>query len=90
MKKFFVELCKTAMACTGPAAVVYHVHLFKQYFDNGATVRGGIYTVPLNNHGIERYITEAQDQTLSLSLAAAVVLLVMFFAMIILRLRRKM
>lgn len=89
MKKFLVELSKFVVACSGPALTVYHIHLFKKYFANGTQSPDALHTVLLNSHGVNRYITGAQDQILSISLGVAVIMLIVFFAMTILKIRKK-
>jgi hypothetical protein len=76
------------MSYAGPVAVVFHVWLFKGYFESGKATPDPVHFVALDNHGVARYITEAQSRTLDASLAVAVVLLVVFFAMLVARLRK--
>jgi hypothetical protein len=61
MKKRLVGVLKFAAACFGPASGLYGIHLFEAYFALGKEARDEIYTVLINNHGVYRYITEAQD-----------------------------
>ncbi|SCK29578.1 hypothetical protein VAR608DRAFT_2487 [Variovorax sp. HW608] len=86
MKKF-LGVGKFALACAGPALALFHIYLFRKYFSLGTATPDETHTVAISNHGIDRYISYAQDQTLSISLGAAVIMLVVFFGMIILRLR---
>jgi len=72
----------------GPVAVVVHVYLFKKYFELGSLSPDGIYSVVLNNHGVNRYITEAQSLTLDVSLVVAAALSFVFFGLIVARLRK--
>lgn len=83
-----LETVKFAMACSGPASVLFHIHLFKEYFEVGMPSADVLHSVVLNNHGVNRYITEAQSRNLDVSLGVAVALLVVFFGMIFVRLRK--
>jgi hypothetical protein len=85
---FLWDMLKFAVACSGPASVVFHIHLFKEYFEVGKPAPDKLHAVVLNNHGVNRYITEAQSHSLDISLAVAVGLLVAFFGMIVARLRK--
>ena len=89
MKKFPCALGNFVLACTGPELTLYHIHIFKEYFLLGAKSPDGTLTVLLNNHGAVRYITAAQDLTLSISLGLAVIMLLFFFAMIIIWIQKK-
>lgn len=86
MKKL-LGVSKFALACAGPALILFHIYLFKKYFSVATATPDETHTVAISNHGIDRYISFAQDQTLSITLGAAVVMLVVFFGMIILKLR---
>jgi hypothetical protein len=83
-----MEKVKFAVACCGPGLVVFHIYLFKHYFETGKPLPEGVHLVALNNHGVDRYITEAQNQSLDLSLGAAVVMLVVFFGLILAKVRK--
>jgi hypothetical protein len=89
MKKFLSVLIEFLLGYSGPALVVFHVFLFKHFFSLGRQAPDVIHTVILNNHGVSRYITEQQDQALDLSLIAAVIMTIVFFVMIILKLRKR-
>lgn len=89
MIRLLIELCKFAIACTGPAAVAHYIYLSKKYFTHGVEVSDSIHTVLIASHGNYKYITQEQNQSLRFSLGVAVVALVIFFAMVILRIRRK-
>jgi len=54
-----MEKVKFAVACCGPGLVVFHVYLFKHYFEAGKPSPEGLHLIALNNHGVNRYITEA-------------------------------
>ena len=84
-----MERSKFAVACCGPGLVVFHVYLFKHYFEAGKPSPEGLYVIALNNHGVNRYITEAQSHNLDLSLGAALVMLVVFFGLVWANIRRK-
>lgn len=86
MKKF-LGLGKFALACAGPGLTLFHIYLFRKYFSLGTATPDETHIVAMSNHGIDRYISHAQGQTLSISLGAAVIMLVVFFGMIILKLR---
>lgn len=88
MMKFFSAITRLFLGYSGPALVVFHIFLFKHYFSQGAETPDAIHTVVLNNHGVNRYITEQQDRILDLSLLAAVIMTIVFFMMIILKIRR--
>ena len=81
------ETAKFATACAGPASVVFHIHLFREYFGAARPSPDSLHTVALNNHGVDRYITEAQSRNLDVSLGVAVVLLIVFFGMVVAKLR---
>lgn len=83
-----MEKGKFALACSGPGLVVFHVYLFKHYFGAGKPSPEGAHVVALNNHGVNRYITEAQSDTLDLSLGAAVVMLIVFFGVVLAHIRK--
>ena len=89
MKRFLSALIKFVLGYSGPALVVYHVFLFKHYFSQGRHTPDVTHTVILNNHGVNRYITEQQDRALDISLVAAVIMTIVFFAMIILKIRKR-
>jgi hypothetical protein len=76
------------MSCAGPVAVIFHVQFFKSYFESAKAIPDHLHRVALDNHGVVRYITESQSRTLNASLAVAVLLLVVFFAMLVARLRK--
>ena len=78
---------KFALACCGPGLVVFHVSLFKHYFEGGKLSPEGLHVVALNNHGVNRYISEAQSHNLDLSLGAALVMLVVFFGLVVAKMR---
>ena len=79
---------KFAVACCGPALVVFHVYLFKHYFEVAKASPEGLHVIALNNHGVNRYITEAQSDSLDLSLGAAIVMLIVFFGLILATIRK--
>lgn len=83
-----MEKVKFAVACCGPGLVVFHVYLFKNYFETGRPSPEGGYVIALNNHGVNRYITESQNQNLDLSLGAAVVMLIVFFGLVWAKIRK--
>ncbi|WP_411885856.1 hypothetical protein [Polaromonas sp. YR568] len=89
MKKFLSVLIRFLLSYSGPALVVFHVFLFKHLFSLGMQAPDVIHTVILNNHGVNRYITEQQDRALDLSLIAAVIMMIAFFVMIILKIRKR-
>ena len=86
--RFLRAALKSLLTYGGPVAVVFHVFMFMTYFELGRSSRDGIYSVVLNNHGVNRYITEVQSQTLDVSLGVAVALLFVFFGLILARLRK--
>ncbi len=73
---------KFAVACCGPGLVVLHVYLLRNYFEAGKPSPEGLHVILLNNHGVNRYITELQSQRLDLSLGAAAVMLLVFFGLV--------
>jgi hypothetical protein len=83
-----MEKLKFAVACCGPGLVVFHVYLFKNYFEAGKPLPVGLHIIALNNHGVNRYITEAQSHNLDLSLGAAVVMLIVFFGLVLAKIRK--
>lgn len=89
MKKLASALIKFLLGYSGPALTVFHVFLFKHYFSQGKQMPDVTHTIILNNHGINRYITEQQDRVLDASLLAAVIMTIVFFAMIILKIRKR-
>ena len=89
MKKFLSALIKFLLVYSGPALTVHHVYLFENYFSQGAQAPDLTHTAILNNHGVYRFITEQQDRVLDLSLLVAVIMTIVFFVMIILKIRNK-
>lgn len=89
MRRLFKALIKFLLGYSGPMLVVFHVFLFKHYFSDGKQTPDLTHTVILNNHGGNRYITEQQDRTLDASLLAAVIMMIAFFAMIIVKIRKR-
>jgi hypothetical protein len=79
---------KFAVACCGPGFIVFHVYLFKHYFDTGKPSPEGLHVIALNNHGVDRYITELQSQNLNFSLGTAVVMGLVFFGLIMANMRK--
>ena len=74
MKKLLSALVKILLGYSGPALVVFHVFLFKHYFSQGTQTADVTHTAILNNHGVNRYITEQQYRVLDVSLLAAVIM----------------
>jgi hypothetical protein len=89
MRKLLSALIKFFLGYSGPVLVVFHVFLFKHYFSQGMQTPDLTHTVILNNHGLKRYITEQQDRALDVSLLAAVIMTIVFFAMIIVKIRKR-
>jgi hypothetical protein len=88
MKKRLVGALKFAAACSGPASGLYGIHLFEAYFALGKEFRDEIHTVIINNHGVYRYITEAQNLNFRLFLGLGVLGSLAMFAAIIVTKRR--
>lgn len=89
MRRLLNALIKFFLGYSGPVLVVFHVLLFRHYFSEGKQTPDLTHTVILNNHGINRYITEQQDRALDFSLLAAVIMMIVFFAMIIVKIRKR-
>lgn len=89
MRKLLSTLIKFLLGYSGPVFVVIHVFLFKHYFSQGMQTPDVTHTVILNNHGVNRYITEQQDRVLDVSLLTAVIMMIVFFAMIIVKIRKR-
>lgn len=83
-----MEKVKFALACCGPGLIVFHVYLFKNYFETGKPSPEGLHVIALNNHGVNRFITEAQSHNLDLSLGAAVVMGIVFFWLVLAQVRK--
>ena len=88
MKNFLVAMIGFVLRYSGPVLTVCHIQLFKHYFSQGKKEPDLTHTVILNNHGVNRYITEWQDQILNISMVVVTIMLAVFFFMIILQLRR--
>ena len=82
MKKFAVWLLKCVAAFFGPACMLYSEKLFDRYFASGRQTPDEVHFVPLNNHGVYRYITEAQDQHFRIFIGLAVVWVLCLFVVI--------
>ena len=92
MQRALVRALKLLAACSGPGCILYSIHLFEKYFELGKQSSDESHTVFANNHGVFRYITEAQDKEFRFFLGTGVVLLLGLFASIIvtkIRERRK-
>ena len=82
MKKIAFGLLKCVAACFGPACMFYSEKLFDEYFASGKQTPDEVYLVPINNHGVYRYITEAQDQHFRIFLGLTVVWVLCLFVVI--------
>ena len=89
MRRILSALIKFLLGYSGPVLVVVHVLLFRHYFSQGMQTLDASHTVILNNHGVNRYITEQQDRALDISLLAAVIMMIAFFVTIIVKIRKR-
>ena len=89
MKKLLVGTLKFVAACSGPACVVYSIDRLERYMELGMQSPDAIYTVLVHNHGLHRYITEAQDQEIRFFFVLGVLLMPVLFAIAIFDIRRK-
>lgn len=76
MRKLALVVAQFLAACSGPAFVLYAIHLFEKNFELGKPSPDATHTVLVNNHGAYRYVTEADYQRFQLFLAIGVVLVI--------------
>ena len=75
---------KYVVAFFGPGCGMYAAHLFDKYSAEGTLVPDSLHTVQTNNHGVYRYVSEAQWNNFHfwLYLAVAGILLIIIAAII--------
>lgn len=88
MRRLFIEVLKLAMAGSGPALIWHGIGLFGKYFAAGKDSPDGIFRVMANNHGVYRYITDAQDDEYRFFLKVGAALSLVMFAMILAKLKK--
>lgn len=81
-KKLVFGLLKCFAACLGPVCIIYSKELFDEYFEHGAKTPHGVYVVPLDNHGVYRYITEEQNRHFEVLLGLTALWVICLFAVI--------
>ncbi|WP_377161146.1 hypothetical protein ACFJIX_14380 [Roseateles sp. UC29_93] len=88
MKRLFVGILKLVIAGSGPVLIWHGISLFEKYFAAWKEDPVGLHTVIANNHGVYRYITEAQNDEIRFFLKAGAALALVMFAMIFLELKK--
>lgn len=89
MKRRLFVVLKFILACVGPGILLYSISLFDTYHALGANIKDTEHGVPLNNHGVVKYITESQYENFHFYLIAGVVSVAVFIGvLIVIKLRR--